>query len=187
MDVNGMTLEGFFLADYERLRRENGELRDKLDALTDASKPSRFGLFDLERKTDAVKMSVDSLYYAGKCVGLSLDDLKRASEMDDETLLSWAQMTYRNEDSYYTSCTPISIDRHTYQYTIRIVETRSDSVLVTDGTDGSELIDLNDMSEDMSRNLGEWCDAKYEDKLKAAAIELLRKRIDDAIRKLGGE
>lgn len=176
MDVSGMTLEGFFLADYERLRRENEELKAKLGEVT----PSGFGVFDLGHPTDMVKVTVAGyINYNAKKEGITSESLRQAMDMNDDDLWNWASKEYK-DSSWYSPLRPIVVERHKFQYTLRIVETRHDRVFVTDGSDAEDLMYLVKQWEG-EECLEVWQEADRFDYVRRQALEQLRDVIKQAI------
>ena len=184
MDVSGMTLEGFFLADYERMRERITELESDVKRLTSDG----YGCIDLHETCDAVKVKAASTYDIRNMAknGMGLDELRRAYEMTDDDLMTWASQPYRST-SYGSRTWPISIDYHKYQYTLRFNETRGCHTYVTDGEGNSELIEIDSMEDFMEDNLNNWCREEYLEKLKNTALTVLRKNIELVIKKLEKE
>jgi len=184
MNTSGMTLEGFFLADYERMRTRISELENEVSRLT----PDGYGCIDLHETCDAVKVRAASTYDIRNMAnnGMGRDELHRAYGMDDDDLLAWASQPYRSS-SYGSRTWPISIDYHKYQYTLRFNETRGCHTYVTDGEGNSELIEIDLMEKLMEDNLGNWCREKHLEKLKKAALAVLRKNIELVIEELEKE
>ena len=178
MDVSGMTLEGFFLADYERMRERITELEGEVKRLT----PDGYGCIDQHQTCDAVKVEVASTYDIKNIAnnGMGLDGLRKAHEMTDDDLMVWASQPYRST-SYGSRTWPISIDYHKYQYTLRFNETRGCHTYVTDGEGNSQLIEIDSMEDFMEDNLNNWCRVEYLDKLKLAALSELRGHLESAI------
>ena len=156
MDVSGMTLEGFFLADYERMRERIAELEGEVKRLT----PDGYGCIDQHQTCDAVKVEVASTY--------TLKELVRATKR------------YRSS-SYGSMTQPIEVSYHKYQYTLTFNETRGCNTYVTDGNGNAELIEIDQMEEQMADNLSQWCRVEYFDKLKPAALSELRDHLESAI------
>lgn len=181
MDVNGMTLEEFFLADYERMRNRVSELEKEVSRLT----PDGYGCIDLHETCDAVKVKAASTYDIKNMAnnGMGLDELRKAYEMTDDDLLAWAVQPYRST-SYGSRTWPISIDYHKYQYTLRFNETRGCHTYVTNGEGNSELIEIDFMEDLMEDNLNNWCREKHLEKLEKAALAVLRKNIELVIKEL---
>lgn len=181
MDVSGMTLEGFFLADYERMRNRIAELEKEVSRLT----PDGYGCVDLHETCDAVKVKVASTYDIKNMAnnGMGLDELHRAYEMTDDDLLVWASQLYRSS-SYGSMTRPISINYHKYQYTLRFNETRGCHTYVTDGEGNSELVEIDLMEDLMEDNLNNWCREEHLEKLKKGALAVLRKNIELVIKDL---
>ena len=178
MNVSGMTLEGFFLADYERMRKQIAELESEVRRLT----PYGYGCVDQHQTCDAVKVEVASTYTLKEMVrnGMGLDQMRKAHAMDNDDLWAWATKRYR-ASSYGSMCYPIEVSYHKYQYTLTFNETRGCNTYVTDGQGGRELVAIDLMEEDMVDNLNQWCRVEYLDKLKVAALWELRDHLESAI------
>ena len=177
MDVSNMTLEGFFLADYQSLRERAKELEAEVDKLSG----DKYGCLDQHQTCDAVRMNVARAYDIKNMLdhGMTLDQLREAHAMTDDGLWEWARKPYKS--SSYASKHPIGIERHTYQYTLTFNETRGCHTYVTDGTDGSYLHDIDLMEKNMADNLGQWCREQYREDLKLAAVSELREVIGRVI------
>lgn len=180
LDVGGMTMEGFFLADYQRLRQENEELRRQAEGVT----PSEYGLFDLGRKTECVKVSVGSRSnYGTDREGITSEALRKALEMSDDELWDWAMTPRRHlKTTWYSPFRPIQVERKTFEYTLRIRETRSDCTWVTDANPNDDESKMYPLKEwEGSDCLDVWQDANRFDYIKAQAIGKLRTVIELAI------
>jgi len=177
MNVVGMTLEGFFLSDYVSMRERVKKLENEVKRLT----PSGYGCIDEHETCDAVKVVVQQAYDISSMVkqGMDVEQLKKTYVMSDEELRQWASCYYKT--SSYGRSRPIEVLRHTYQYTLTFSETRWCHTYVTDGKDGSELVDIDSMEENMVDNLGYWCRAKYLDALMDSALSTLRDTIKRVI------
>ena len=178
MNTIGMTLEGFFLADYERMRERIAELESEVKRLT----PDGYGCIDQHQTCDAVKVEVASTYTLKEMVrnGMELDQMRKARGMVNDDLWAWATKRYRSS-SYGSMTQPIEVSYHKYQYTLTFNETRGCSTYVTDGQGGRELVEIDQMEDDMVDNLGQWCREEYLDKLKLAALSELRDHLESAI------
>jgi len=178
MDVSGMTLEGFFLADYERMRERITELEGEVKRLT----PDGYGCIDQHQTCDAVKVEVASTYTLKEMVrnGMGLDKMRKAHGMANDDLWAWATKRYRSS-SYGSMTQPIEVSHHKYQYTLTFNETRGCHTYVTDGNGNAELIEIDQMEEQMVDNLSQWCRVEYLDKLKPAALSELRGHLESAI------
>lgn len=179
MDVSGMTLEGFFLADYERMRKRVQELEKMLGERV----PDEYGCFDMHKTFSAVKVSIDNAYYLHYPeYGFTSGALENALNMTDDELWAWGCTERRNSSSRYSTYTAIRVEYHRFQYTLRFRETRIDHTLVTDGEDNSELFKINDWEGEEC--LGVWQDIDRLDYIKRQALEYLRGEIRDSIPKL---
>jgi hypothetical protein len=178
MDMNGMTLEGFFLADYERMRQRIKELEAEIERLT----PDGYGCHDLHETCDAVKVMVASSYNLRNIAtnGIGIDGLREAREMTDDDLQVWASQLYRYTP-YGGVKRPIEVDYHNYQYTLEIKETRGRHVYVTDGESESNLVEIDELESQMVDNLDKWCREEHLDELKKAALSYLRNNLESAI------
>lgn len=178
MDVSGITLEGFFLADYERMRERITELEGEVKRLT----PDGYGCIDQHQTCDAVKVEVASTYTLREMArnGMGLDQMRKAYGMDNDDLWAWATKRYRSS-SYGSMTQPIEVNHHRYQYTLTFNETRGCNTYVTDGQGGRELVAIDLMEEQMVDNLNQWCREEYFDKLKVAALWELRDHLESAI------
>lgn len=179
MDVTKMTLEGFFLADYERLRAENDELKDKLRHMRALDETAEYGITDLKHKTEMVKVRVVRDYNLTAEYGFTSKGVREAAAMTDEELWDWGITRRRSRRYNYDHMAPIVFEQHTYQYTVRVVESRMDEVFATDGTEGSELLPLKDWEGEECLDV--WRRAERLDEIKRAALEELR----DALHKAG--
>lgn len=178
MDVSGMTLEGFFLQDYERMRERIAELESEVKRLT----PDGYGCIDRHQTCDAVKVDVASAYTLKEMArnGMELDQMQKAHGMVNDDLWAWATKRYRSS-SYGSMTQPIEVSYHKYQYTLTFNETRGCNTYVTDGQGGKELVAIDLMEDDMVDNLNQWCRMEYLDKLKLAALSELRDNLKSAI------
>ena len=180
LDVGGMTLEGFFLADYQRLRDENEELRRRVEG----ARPGEYGLFDLGKKTECVRVSVSSRSgYETDREGITSEALRKALEMNDDELWEWAKKPRRHlKTSWYSPFMPVTVERRTFEYTLRIRETRRDCTWVTDAnpnSDESRMYPLKEWEGDECLEI--WQDADRFDYIRAQAIEKLRTVLKFAI------
>lgn len=159
-----MTLEDFFLSDYERLRERVKELETELEL----AKPSRYGIADLGRAQDMVKVSVASTYCIKDVVKTAAEAHEKLA-MTNEGLLEWAKRCGRS----YERC--ISVERKTLPFTVRVTDLTSTADYATDGCSCYERIGF--MEEEMVDNLGAWCLPEFEPELERAAVSELRERI----------
>ena len=179
MDYSGMTLEGFFLADYERMRCQVRELERRLGERV----PDEYGCFDLHKTFDAVKVSVNCAYNLSRPeYGFTSDALENALTMADDELWAWGCIERKHRERYYSPYTAIVVEYHKFQYALRFRETRTDQTLVTDGTDGSELYRIEEL--DGEECLDVWQDVSRMDYIKRQALEFLREGIKAGIPEL---
>lgn len=178
VDPSTITLEGFFLADYQSMRQRVKELEQEVRNLT----PDGYGCFDMHETCDAVMVDVAATYEIKYMVqhGMTLDQLREAHAMTNDELLEWASKRYKTA-SYGSTKRPIAIDYHKYQYTLTFRETRGTHTYVTDGESNSSLFDIDCMDENMANNLNHWCRVEYLDQLKLAALAELRSNLESVI------
>jgi hypothetical protein len=181
LDVGGMTLEGFFLADYQRLRDENEELRRQVDGMT----PSGYGVIDLGHATECVWAEVVSYHrlLTNKYDGITSESMSAALEMTDDELWEWATKKYKDQSSWCGgTIQPIAFKRHRFQYTLRVIETRSDSVFVTDARADEDEPRMYLLKEWENEECLEcWQDAERSEYVKAQALKMLTDNIRDAL------
>jgi hypothetical protein len=181
VNLENLTLEGFFLMDYERMRNRVQELEAKLGERV----PAEYGCFDQHKTFDAVKVSVNNSYYLSYPeYGFTVGELENAITMTDDELWAWG-CTKRKGTGYYSSYTAINVEYHKFQYTLRFRETRADQFLVTDGEDEAQLHKIIEFMGE--KCLDCWQDVERLDYIKAQALEFLRDAIKDNIPKLRGK
>lgn len=169
------TLEGWFLRDYERLKDENERLKEQMAAYE--AKMDGYGITDLRRRTKAVMCEVTSawtfseyLLENGRYTVRQVEDF--IAEDDAELVERFDGMTF----GYYTAA---SIRETEFQYTLRIHETRTDWIGVTDGKKESKIIALADP--DGGFCTGTWFPAECRDAMVPFVAGLLRDVLKDAI------
>lgn len=169
------TLEGWFLRDYERLKDENERLKEQVAAYE--SQFDGYGINDLHRTTRAVMGEVTSTWVLRENL---LDNAKYTVEQvegfiaeDDASLFA---MFDGVKYSYYTVA---QIKETEFQYTLRIRETRTDWVGVTDGVEDHDIIRLGDPDEGVC--LGLWFPESCRDAMVGVVADALRDRLRDAI------
>lgn len=177
MDVREMTVEGFFLTDYVRLRQECEELKAKLGSVS----PSGCGVFDLGHPTDAFMMTANVVPNDHEDYGLTIDDIVEASKMDDNALWTWSCACFMRKDGRRSAYRPIRVEHRRFQYTLRIVETRHDWVFVTDGNNPYERNLIRLEAWEGEECLGVWQDESRFDYVKREALSMLRRYLDRAI------
>ena len=183
METTSMTLEGFFLKDYQSLRAENERLRAKVEELTNGG----YGITDLGHPSDCVKVTVTSYHgYSTDYEGITSEKLREVLEMDGDELWRWANGKYKHvKTAWYTPLMPVVVEHKRFQYTLRITETRGSATFVTDAdpeSDGSVMYVIKDWE-------GEECLECWQDEarfqyIKQQAIDRLRYNIDRAIDRL---
>lgn len=169
------TLEGWFLRDYERIKAENDSLKEQVAAYE--SRFDGYGITDLHETTKAVMCEVTSVWVFSEYM---LENGKYTTEQvegfiagdDAELFEMFDGMTL----GYYNAA---SMQEKEFQYTLRIRETRTDWVGVTDGNKGDSIIALADP--DKGFCTGTWFPAECRDAMVPYVAGLLRDRLKDAI------
>ena len=175
-----MTIEGFFLADYQRMRERIEELEAKVAEYEHNERTADFGCFDLRKSVDAVCVRTASSYEYKRDDLFTAERLDELIAMGDDELLEWARRRHKVGD--WTTLEPIEVDRHRYQYTLRFVESRSDNTFVTDGERRSSLIEMCDEA-----CIGSWVDASLLDECIALALEVVRENLREARAEMSDE
>lgn len=180
MDTVSMTIEGFFLAEYERMRKENEELRAKVASLTNGV----YGMTDLGHPTECVKIDVLGYNnYSSDYEGITNEKLRDVLKMDDDELWKWANGKYCNtKTNWYSPLQPVKVDVHEFQYTLKMMESRAEAVFVTDARPNDEESKLYLLKEwEGEECLDVWQEMTRFEYVKEQAIDKLRWVIDRAI------
>lgn len=177
-----MTIESFFLADYERLRNENKNLKAKLE-IAEGRLAKDGGFSDLGKKVDVVNYHVNSSYSvfssSGKLHHLTVEELKEIAEKSNDDLWKWAAKT--DIGSYYGKVAtsearvfPFSVSftsyKGTFEYAYDPDKSRQELVAVED----EPCLDC-------------WVQANLDDGCKVLAIAEVRDIIEERIAKLEKE
>lgn len=176
-----MTIESFFLADYQRLKNENDELKAQIQEyeLEKTASTSDCGFTDLGKKTEAIICDVASSYSSfgndstwGK---LDVEQLANLAEMEDEALLEkaktanqrWGGKVYEEEKRTF----PFTVEFATYKgrnrYAYDPDKHRTDLVIVEEEADTNSYVN-----------------ASLEAECRAIAAEEIREMIRDRINQL---
>jgi len=176
-----MTIEGFFLADYQRMRERIDELEAKVAEYEHNERTSDFGCFDLRKSVDAVYVRTAPSYEYRRDGMFTKDEAERLLDLGDDELFEWAKKTHHGKDRW-NDLDPIEIRFHTYQYTLRFVESRSDKTFVTDGMEGSNLVEMSDEAA-----LDAWVDSDLCQECVELALKDVRDNLTDVLGELGDE
>lgn len=175
------TIEGFFLHDYMRQRETILEQERKIDEYERREAVSGYGCFDTHRVAKCVKVVTAGSYdYKRKGI-LTEDEIERVLALGDDEFLEWCMQEHRvaGSTSFYDKLRPISVEEHTFQYTLRFVESRSDRTYVTDGNEGSTLVELSD-----GPTVDAWVDGQHRDGSVMFAMDIARENLRDALGRL---
>lgn len=178
------TIEGFFLADYMRQREEIEALRSKVHELEEGQEVSGYGCFDVHRVAECVRVDAASSYEYRRKGVLTAEEIEGVLALGDDEFLEWCMQEHRaaGSTSVYDRLLPISVEEHTFQYTLRFVESRSDRTYVTDGVANGSLIELPD-----GEGVGAWVDARHRDGSVELAMDIARDNLRDALETLRKE
>lgn len=175
------TIEGFFLDDYMRQREEIEALRRKVGEYEEKEAVSGYGCFDMHRVAKCVKVVTASSYdYKRKGI-LAEDEIERVLALGDDEFLEWCMQEHRvaGGTSIYDKLRPIFVEQHTFQYTLRFVESRSDRTYVTDGVANKTLIELPD-----GTDVDAWVDERHREESVELAMDIARDNLRDALEQL---
>ncbi len=175
------TIEGFFLHDYMRQREEIEALKSKVHELEEREAVGGYGCFDTHQVAKCVKVVTAGSYdYKRKGI-LTEDEIERVLALGDDEFLDWCTQDHRTDGStgFFDKLRPISVEEHTFQYTLRFVESRSDRTYVTDGTVNKVLVELPEGSE-----VDQWIDERHRDESVELAMDIARDNLRDALGRL---
>lgn len=180
-DVENMTIESFFLADYQKLRRENEHLRQEI-AEQKRENSSQYGVFDLGEGADMVKVSAESSYYYTGDYSLknyTSEEVESILDKSDDELMNWAE-TFNLGD---WSGKPIKIEKKRYRFTVRVVDMDGSKIYAFDPRYSQEVVLIDESEPIMADNLGLWMPADMLDDLKKAALSEVRDHLYKAYEK----
>ena len=170
------TLEQYFIEDYKRLKAENDELKTKLAAFEANAGNHEYGITDLHQRAKAVKGSVISSYYVDSRINggyIKEEDARAWLEMGDDELFE----RVNGRSANYTKL--LDYEEHEFQYTLFVKESRTEWTAVSDGKNGSNLIEV----EDGEFYEGEWIPYERKDEFKAWLVECFRESIREGLEK----
>lgn len=172
------TIEGFFLADYERIRQENKDLRRTIDELD--KQEEKYGFTDLHKKTEAIRLNIAPSYYLykGKSPWKTAEALASLLDLDDEALFAQGTRTKVGE---YSVDYAAEIQERKFLYTIEFTDLRKTRTYVGDEPERLYIL-LGD-----DPDTGGWFPKEIYDDLKSLAVEMFRENIEEAIRRLEQE
>lgn len=178
------TIEGFFLDDYMRQRETTSEQRRKIDEYERREAVSGYGCFDMHRVAKCVKVVTASSYDYRRKGALTEDEIERVLALGDDEFLEWCMQEHRvaGSTSVYDKLRPIFVEQHTFQYTLRFVESRSDRTYVTDGVANKTLIELPNGSD-----VDVWVDERHRDESVELAMDIAHDNLMDALEQLREE
>ena len=177
-DVENMTIEGFFLADYQNLRKENEQMRQEI-AEQKRENISQYGVFDLGEGADMVKVSMESkCYYTGdyNLKNYTSEEVESILNKSNDELMNWAE-TFNLGD---WSGRPIKIEKKHYRFTVRVVDMDGQKTYAFDPRYSHEVVLIGASEPIMADNLGSWMPADMLDSLKKAALDEVRQYLQEA-------
>lgn len=176
-----MTIESFFLADYQRLKKENDELKATIQEheLEKIASTSDCGFTDIGKKTRAVRCEVASSYYAfddettwGK---FDAEQLAALAKKEDEALLEEAKKTRKKwGGNVYEE------KNHTFPFTVRFSSYKERSTYAYDPDKSkTELFAVKEEAD-----IDCWVNAMLENECRELAAGSIRDMILDRIEEL---
>lgn len=189
------TIEQLFVAQFERLQKENDELRAKVDEMSPKGLITRnqrgggeIGVEDTGKSVRLVKVDVCSGWrvtgnHALKAKGLDYINEKLA--LPDPQFEAWAK-SFHYDGSCYDECL-ITVSEKVFPFCVTVTEVDTTYTCALDPHGGVPLVDLDIVEDDMADNLGEWCQMGYQDDLLDVAIAQLRKEMGELVEQLSAE
>ena len=177
MDATGMTLEGFFLQDYQRLQAENMDLRYQVEK---SSREQTYGIFDLGEPAEMVKVSVASSYYFTGDYGLkkyTSAGIEKILAKSNADLLNWSKSFKLGT---WGGPLPIEIQEKRYRYTVEIKDMDGVTRYAIDPRHSDAIVDIDYREPNMVDNLGFWMPAEIKKELEAVALEEVRSNLENA-------
>ena len=166
MDTIGMTLEQFFLADYEKLKEENEQLKRKI---ADFSNESEYGVKDLNNPVELIKISTPTFYYYQESKllkSMSDEEIEGIISKGFEDFVKWAKSF---SIGAYDTYSVIKEETKRYRYTIEVFDMDGKTKYAFDPRRSDVLIELGLHEEEMADNLGYFMDTDMRDELLSAA------------------
>ena len=177
-DAESMTLESFFLADYQRMRQENDELRQEIaEQRRESSK--QYGVFDLNGPVEMVIVKTAPYYYYTGDYALkdyTADEIEDIHDKTSDELLKWA----KSFDFGPYMSRPIEITEQRYRFSIEVADMDGVKRYAFDPRYCDPLVPIDDSEPNMVDNLGRWMPSGMLDDLTAAACGLVRSNLLDA-------
>lgn len=176
MDVSGMTIEGFFLADYARKSERVEQLEAKVKELEEevSRYNDQYGVTDLHRKTETVRYDVVSSYTLREYFQFTKLEIKTALELDDVGLYEFACSCKPKKNSY-SNDKLIKRTEQTYLYTVHVKETRKEYDAYFDGAGGyiKKIPDEPGIDAEVLK--------EFDEQSKQFAIDCLREKLQDLL------
>ena len=166
-----MTLEDFFLNDYEAMRKRIKELEEELERL----RPSKFGIRDLGHSQEMVMVGIQNSYSLRKCE-LTTEGIDGLLGLSDDELEEIAM-----QGSFGLWSPLIKVERKTLPFTVEVTDLTSTQKYATDGDSTYVSLDVSNLD---GNDLGEWVPAEVEQQLISIAVYKLRKELEEAHNKL---
>ena len=174
------TIESFFLADYEKLRKENEELKNTINEyeLQFKASTSEDGFTDLGKSVCAVRYEVASSYsvFSNDLKNLTVEQLGKIAEKDDSDIWEWASNT--KVGSYYGNIA--KRETHTFPFSVLFKTYKGVKKYAYDPDKSrTSLVEVGDTAD-----TEEWVSVQYDDQCKNLAVEEIREIISRRIEEL---
>lgn len=184
--TGGLTIESFFLADYQRVKARNEELQREIEEVRrkyDEDNPNG-GFRDLHATIEMVSVSTEfsdySLFKASEAplLAKTRDELSAIVALDDQALAEWASKTRVRYGGKI-----VSVDRKVFPFTVEFSSYRGERRYAYD-PDGSsrELIEIRDEAD-----TGSWVPSEFEGESVSMALSDLRDVLRGRIEALDAE
>lgn len=179
-----MTIEAFFLADYQRLKKENDHLKERINKHEKerVAAEAEGGFSDLGAKVEAVMYEVGPGYYIfdnemtwGK---LNVEQLKALLDMGDDGLFNKATEARKKWGGAV-----VTNNRKTFPFSVAFSSYKGTKEYAYDpDRNATELVEVLECAE-----LGSWVNARLDADCKALAVEDIRDKLRERIEKLEKE
>lgn len=181
MENQDLTIEGFFLRDYQRIRQRNEELKLMVDEYAEQLRgDNMYGLHCQQVDTEVVKIGVAGVYRIKNkdSPWNSIEKINAMLKLDDDALY---QEALKSRDGNYGSWF-ISYEKKKFEFLIRANNIEHETFYLYSFDNGRSLVDFCDEAA-----LECWCLAELEDECRDLAIKELRENMQEAKRVLDSE
>lgn len=179
--TENMTIESFFLADYQRLKKENDELKATIQEheLEKIASTSDCGFTDLGKKVEAIRCEVAGSYctFDDEATWGNLDTKKLTSliEKEDDALLEEARRTKQRWGGFV-----YEEEKRIFPFTVEFASYKGRRRYAYDPDYGrTTLVEVDEKS-----GTGRWVNARLEENCRREAAEAIRDTLRGRIEEL---